>query len=217
MLKRVSIPQSEFCPLGPHRPFDLACGAGGFNSSVGILSVGTTAALDAVARQITVSIPQSEFCPLGRLSACDGVVGIAGMFQFLSRNSVRWDPTSWSAKAWSTSVSIPQSEFCPLGPGDSDRYVFELSVSIPQSEFCPLGQGVGRAIKKHKGGFNSSVGILSVGTGGVAGRLARCARVSIPQSEFCPLGRGGRWRRRRGGRSFNSSVGILSVGTEREL
>jgi len=69
------------------------------------------------------------------------------MFQFLSRNSVRWDVIVTAIAAWSVDVSIPQSEFCPLGPGDD--YLSALSVanvSIPQSEFCPLGQEDARFI-----------------------------------------------------------------------
>jgi len=63
----VSIPQSEFCPLGLEQPQRLenAGPIDGFNSSVGILSVGTT---------IVMGNPTS-----------------LAQFQFLSRNSVRWD------------------------------------------------------------------------------------------------------------------------------
>jgi len=135
----VSIPQSEFCPLGP--PF------GRF----------TTGSL------LIVSIPQSEFCPLGlperrsiiqlflSFNSSVGILSVGtsipggegrehGRFQFLSRNSVRWDHKQLSL--W-------------------------LSLLL---------------------GFNSSVGILSVGTLGPSGIVSKLASVSIPQSEFCPLG-----------------------------
>ena len=62
-------------------------------------------------------------------------------------------------------------------------------------------------------GFNSSVGILSVGTDWqLLNEIER--EVSIPQSEFCPLGPK-RSTSEPSPRtvSFNSSVGILSVGT----
>jgi len=112
-----------------------------------------------------VSIPQSEFCPLGRSRAHLG--------------NARRD-----------AVSIPQSEFCPLGhlPVLAKR-LESNPVSIPQSEFCPLGlagkivvrpggvefqflsrnsvrwdHGRGRRSYGELQRFNSSVGILSVGT-----------------------------------------------------
>ena len=62
-------------------------------------------------------------------------------------------------------VSIPQSEFCPLGLNwrhCNDRE--NPKVSIPQSEFCPLGPYLGLDGGGDLVGFNSSVGILSVGT-----------------------------------------------------
>jgi len=61
----VSIPQSEFCPLGREQVVEIGADITGFNSSVGILSVGT--------------YPGPRTSPKG----CE--------FQFLSRNSVRWD------------------------------------------------------------------------------------------------------------------------------
>ena len=61
-----------------------------FNSSVGILSVGTCNPDLATSSQPQVSIPQSEFCPLGRSP---------------------W----YSVSDELPKVSIPQSEFCPLG------------------------------------------------------------------------------------------------------
>jgi len=141
----VSIPQSEFCPLGPLNSLaDKAEKEGfqflsrnsvrwdlprdcyhpdqysqeSFNSSVGILSVGTKKNLRALDIQLRVSIPQSEFCPLGplrrqgitfRVLGFNSSVGILSVgtashgrgqmshtyrFQFLSRNSVRWDSTA---------------------------------------------------------------------------------------------------------------------------
>ena len=65
---------------------------------------------------------------------------VNGVFQFLRRNSVRWDAFRESLFDPKADVSIPQSEFCPLGP---------------HYEAVEDWQGVG---------FNSSVGILSVGT-----------------------------------------------------
>jgi len=111
-----------------------------FNSSVGILSVGT---IERAAASVVVS-----------------------RFQFLSRNSVRWDREALARYAALAPVSIPQSEFCPLGrrhsgPSGSTKHL----VSIPQSEFCPLGLTPLSPTNKS-------------------------AIVSIPQSEFCPLGRG---------------------------
>ena len=113
---------------------------------------------------LAVSIPQSEFCPLGLVTiGRDGVIDPT--FQFLSRNSVRWDKTVRGVMLSHWSVSIPQSEFCPLGHSTD-----QIAVAVASS-------------------FNSSVGILSVGTGIVAGDHTALS---------C---------------SFNSSVGILSVGT----
>jgi len=62
----VSIPQSEFCPLGQPKIWPIALPTP------------------------LVSIPQSEFCPLGRALA-PGDRDQTELFQFLSRNSVRWD------------------------------------------------------------------------------------------------------------------------------
>jgi len=64
---------------------------------------------------IGVSIPQSEFCPLGPKSSM-GLRLMIPVFQFLSRNSVRWDKITTQPAAALLDVSIPQSEFCPLGP-----------------------------------------------------------------------------------------------------
>ena len=134
-----------------------------FNSSVGILSVGTTRANPIQTLKDDVSIPQSEFCPLGPIHH-PALDCHQGKFQFLSRNSVRWDKAGIVATIQEIKVSIPQSEFCPLGHsfetrGIALRRLFqflsrnsvrwdelypyseggEIVVSIPQSEFCPLG------------------------------------------------------------------------------
>ena len=66
-----------------------------FNSSVGILSVGTFQAMDEYGEFYVVSIPQSEFCPLG-LVGDSPFLNRQRKFQFLSRNSVRWDEHSGS-------------------------------------------------------------------------------------------------------------------------
>jgi len=86
-----------------------------FNSSVGILSVGTDTRNIFKTHLPLVSIPQSEFCPLGR-----------GWGRVISKHD--------------GFVSIPQSEFCPLGQLGGKVFRFRnFDVSIPQSEFCPLG------------------------------------------------------------------------------
>jgi len=92
---------------------------------------------------VRVSIPQSEFCPLGLGdNSNDPTPGTK--FQFLSRNSVRWDPNGDLAPEGGSGklkVSIPQSEFCPLGPPLPRTAPSQTPpVSIPQSEFCPLGR-----------------------------------------------------------------------------
>ena len=112
----VSIPQSEFCPLGLHRIwYGQGRRAGAcFNSSVGILSVGTK---------------QTVRCSL-----------FIFLFQFLSRNSVRWDPSRWPCaprKPWFQFLSRNSVRW------DLNRHFLRIiaicAVSIPQSEFCPLG------------------------------------------------------------------------------
>jgi len=216
---QVSIPQSEFCPLGrdeeavaeqdedafqflsrnsvrwdPGGPaistsWEVRC----FNSSVGILSVGTMPLILGVFDEIQVSIPQSEFCPLGRCRAAhirrrgesfNSSVGILSVGTYGDCIT----PTFGRVKT----VSIPQSEFCPLGLeqlGVTEKVV--VQVSIPQSEFCPLGPSRASQAKRSICAFqflsrnsvrwdqsrnptlaamdirfNSSVGILSVGTTG---------------------------------------------------
>ena len=114
VLGHVSIPQSEFCPLGLTTKSVTDTHAASFNSSVGILSVGTGYGGSEAYHENLVSIPQSEFCPLGLGAAEFGLVW-AWMFQFLSRNSVRWDETKRGVVLNDAYVSIPQSEFCPLG------------------------------------------------------------------------------------------------------
>jgi len=87
-----------------------------------------------------VSIPQSEFCPLGRVQLKVYIVGHIE-FQFLSRNSVRWDPLLillriHSFRSFNSSVGI-------LSVGTCIRCNYDVGCN---------------------GSFNSSVGILSVGT-----------------------------------------------------
>jgi len=163
---KVSIPQSEFCPLGqsdqdarlilpPQFQFlsrnsvrwdvvdicALAEEEGSFNSSVGILSVGTM--LSNRARKAKISFNSSVgILSVGTCNA-ERPADRWGPFQFLSRNSVRWDQRDLRALIVQICVvSIPQSEFCPLGQIRSRKHRFNHSrVSIPQSEFCPLGPG----------------------------------------------------------------------------
>jgi len=124
----VSIPQSEFCPLG------LKSDAAyvdrlqpRFNSSVGILSVGTNFQTSSI-----IMNTQSFNSSVGILS-----VGT-------KRSGIR-------AFAW-VRVSIPQSEFCPLGLESLAPQGLEMSVSIPQSEFCPLGRhGMSSRLPSSKG------------------------------------------------------------------
>ena len=143
-------------------------------------------------------------------------------FQFLSRNSVRWDHIQFENDATSNRVSIPQSEFCPLGPdhlyGDSHEismFQFLSRNSVrwdhnrarrktahrPRFQFLSrnsvrwdmaISAPAQLAILR----FNSSVGILSVGTNHSQSNPQEAYDVSIPQSEFCPLGRRHRTRRR---------------------
>jgi len=213
---RVSIPQSEFCPLGPYRPAWPTAPRACFNSSVGILSVGTrryrndhtlhyhsfnssVGILSVGTRKQTrhdlVHGPGFQF--LSRNSVRWDIVGSIWCispsiwFQFLSRNSVRWDSLERGGQGgvilgFNSSVGI-------LSVGTESIGLYNhLSnrVSIPQSEFCPLGHDA-------RG--------LSVQIDGEI--------VSIPQSEFCPLGLRRRRCRSLRAISFNSSVGILSVGT----
>ena len=135
----------------------------GFNSSVGILSVGTEGAVDAQ----------------GRVKSFNSSVGILSVGTSVAGQIV----------VIVNEVSIPQSEFCPLGPNRPLATSPSTIVSIPQSEFCPLGHQRSADRAANRRGFNSSVGILSVGT--------------RPGARLQPLRR-----------SFNSSVGILSVGTK---
>ena len=138
---QVSIPQSEFCPLGPGGAF--SCCASLILVSIPqsefcplglVLILPASLSIDTNA----VSIPQSEFCPLGP-SACSATPGMRPRFQFLSRNSVRWDYSRATGFDMIKDVSIPQSEFCPLGLDHGHQRGSGHCVSIPQSEFCPLG------------------------------------------------------------------------------
>jgi len=87
----VSIPQSEFCPLGPREGNPDA-------QIIAIVSIpqsefcplGPTIVASWMLPAAIVSIPQSEFCPLGRDDR-RGLITPQPAFQFLSRNSVRWD------------------------------------------------------------------------------------------------------------------------------
>ena len=139
----VSIPQSEFCPLGLYKDFDIAFPTPwqrGFNSSVGILSVGTCEGGAGSRPPGGVSIPQSEFCPLGHTE--------------LRRPHLR-----------GFEVSIPQSEFCPLGL----KHEIEFLENYWKFQF--LSRNSVRwdtywsaLVHEVWPCFNSSVGILSVGT-----------------------------------------------------
>ena len=112
---RVSIPQSEFCPLG--------------------LDQGRLANINVH----RVSIPQSEFCPLG-LEVMPTLAANSVEFQFLSRNSVRWDDPNQpqlnqcNEKFQFLSRNSVRWDFLRI-----ERRKLSIFVSIPQSEFCPLG------------------------------------------------------------------------------
>ena len=150
----------DFCG-GLVRFLPICC----FNSSVGILSVGTR---------------QNRTC--ARLTAEE--------FQFLSRNSVRWDErggggVSFCAKSFNSSVGILSVGtkyrllFC--GAWKAFQFLSRNSVRWDPSRLYTLVLAVLR--------FNSSVGILSVGTNDGGREEESRFSVSIPQSEFCPLGR----------------------------
>ena len=147
-------------------------------------------------------------------SIIDGISAINHRFQFLSRNSVRWDARRCSQRVNRHAVSIPQSEFCPLGRLPAGRGSLLLfDVSIPQSEFCPLGlaQSLVETGAPPRFQFLSR---NSVRWDFVPPDFwAAIGPVSIPQSEFCPLGHLRRSSTIVVSRRFNSSVGILSVGT----
>jgi len=176
---------------------------------------------------------------LGQRLTCD-LVRLHCKFQFLSRNSVRWDYGSVCCALRVVMVSIPQSEFCPLGLRQYFVILIIIFVSIPQSEFCPLGhrQGhvgnfrsyvsipqsefcpLGHTIKGHIDGVPIYVSIpqsefCPLGHIGVSFVIVFKFCVSIPQSEFCPLGHKFNRQLSNDATSFNSSVGILSVGTYR--
>ena len=135
-----------------------------FNSSVGILSVGTYLFLNRRDLISHVSIPQSEFCPLG-LGAQAGSGESPPQFQFLSRNSVRWD-----------------TDYAATYAKDVGGFQFLSRNSVRWDQDGPA------ANHNHGDGFNSSVGILSVGTDVLILDDLGVQYVSIPQSEFCPLG-----------------------------
>ena len=136
-----------------------------------------------------VSIPQSEFCPLGRWEQAPGGA-LGARFQFLSRNSVRWDAARADDRAHRVGVSIPQSEFCPLGRGSPAGPIAAQSGFNSSVGILSVGtSGRSSPARATMDRFNSSVGILSVGTREALypGNLIQ-SDVSIPQSEFCPLG-----------------------------
>ena len=135
----VSIPQSEFCPLGQHSISESPPGGSGFNSSVGILSVGTQSAptenslyqgFNSSVGILSVGTYNKTF--VADLYKCfNSSVGILSVGTSVSRGI-----TSLEKR-----VSIPQSEFCPLGHGEGVVPMNDIKfVSIPQSEFCPLGR-----------------------------------------------------------------------------
>jgi len=136
----VSIPQSEFCPLGHDWRAVTRPGPRSFNSSVGILSVGTPIRNTLKSPSFAVSIPQSEFCPLGppeRPTARDP----DRQFQFLSRNSVRWDlDSSLVVPSFSAPFQFLSRNSVRWDKGPAGQNRRRGHVSIPQSEFCPLGQ-----------------------------------------------------------------------------
>jgi len=111
-----------------------------FNSSVGILSVGTIWRGSGYRTIQAVSIPQSEFCPLGL--HCQGASTSSVKFGFNSSVGILSVGTreKWYVVEDLQKVSIPQSEFCPLGHVTYLKFTpMSMGVSIPQSEFCPLG------------------------------------------------------------------------------
>jgi len=136
------------------------------------------------------------------------------MFQFLSRNSVRWDDSCVSSTArpplrFNSSVGILSvgTDGAEVGEGVHTRFNSSVGILSVGTTMAPAQVDV------EWNCFNSSVGILSVGT-----TLIPPAPGSMPMFQF--LSRNSvRWdllgSRLDGdwGQSFNSSVGILSVGT----
>ena len=172
---RVSIPQSEFCPLGHSQAMMTIASITSFNSSVGILSVGTKKCQRLHAPELQVSIPQSEFCPLGPTAFWAATLNPSRFNSSVGILSVgTWIWCHCKIVPWI--VSIPQSEFCPLGLWLAAwRGAPGAEVSIPQSEFCPLGPSTRPLAGESHPRFNSSVGILSVGTSEVDGMSAKAS------------------------------------------
>jgi len=240
VLAPVSIPRSEFWSFGLFYPDAAGLFQGGFNSSVGILVVRTSAWICEVRALRRVSIPRSEFWSFGLVLQGVKRVGDAP-------------------------VSIPRSEFWSFGliPGralvgtvlrfNSSVGILVVRTAKSQIEhwigeqFQFLGRNSGRSDSRRRArsrtrrvGFNSSVGILVVRTyeredeflsefefqflGRNSGRSddlswqevkAELDTVSIPRSEFWSFGRRRRRIRHRLNPRFNSSVGILVVRTRR--
>jgi len=117
----------------------------------------------AAQRLLDVSIPQSEFCPLGRPDLTPHLRNFLA-FQFLSRNSVRWDVEAYikdRVEDWAFQFlsrnSVRWDRIVRMIEFEEHRFQFlsrnsvrwdgktsflnrdSRIVSIPQSEFCPLG------------------------------------------------------------------------------
>jgi len=185
-----------------------------FNSSVGILSVGTQFANDGDQFAAIVSIPQSEFCPLGpALTLCGrsswqsfnssvGILSVGTPDAYRDLDQLR--------PRFNSSVGI-----LSVGTKAAAHTGFDPPVvSIPQSEFCPLGRTGQSRPRNRQERFNSSVGILSVGTwrrrpaAGINSRMFQfLSRNSVRWDLAAHPGIGV------AAAGFNSSVGILSVGT----
>ena len=134
-----------------------------FNSSVGILSVGTFIVAIIRYMQTVVSIPQSEFCPLGHST----------------RNRRRRSFDSFNSSVGILSVGTW------LRPSPYSRSIHRFNSSVG---ILSVGTHWDLSLRDYCDRFNSSVGILSVGTGARVELVAGYVSVSIPQSEFCPLG-----------------------------
>ena len=147
----------------------------GFNSSVGILSVGT-----ADDRAFALSLYQFQFLSRNSVRwdfAPEWIYTEDIKFQFLSRNSVRWDFLGVRGdQVGLLVVSIPQSEFCPLGlVRAAPRPLADGPFQFLSRNSVRWDVVIGRGIGDRAPGFNSSVGILSVGTAGHGGGAGRGA------------------------------------------
>jgi len=85
-----------------------------------------------------VSIPQSEFCPLGPEKIGSYDISLI-KFQFLSRNSVRWDRGKAIHPRTCYQFQFLSRNSVRWDGGHAGATGLNLPVSIPQSEFCPLG------------------------------------------------------------------------------